>query len=423
MYGKQLEEELAISMESLVESCEAVADNKLSKRCRDAPLNGTCMILEAVFISVWFPVLLAQHFFVVPSRRTESIHADAFLKEISIVLLIKNIAAIVELADCKNVWQWGWILELYRDTYGSKHMRRTQSETFTQQQEDPNGFTEGNVVPHDSSVLMSKATARQLLSFSQTSSSFKRGLEEMVSYFEEDDGACEAQFQYPESTKPSPVMSSTASIPPTNLKRESIESAASGNMIEMMVKSYEEMLERRRLFYCPSSIRDILGGTKPTVRPACYFGERVRRDRLRVDIALLVEFLNSISPFPHLTLDDKVALMKKFSVSFSILEKYYITMRVGGLQTNRIFHSDGTYSDLDDPDSIAKEANRVAGGGVDRNTLNKLFIQSLKDFLLELSVPMYHNKMTDVEFCALNAVLLFDPGSSAANFFVKRGSL
>ncbi|KAK6057586.1 Ligand-binding domain of nuclear hormone receptor [Cooperia oncophora] len=290
-------------------------------------------------------------------------------------------------------------------------MRRTQSETFTQQQEDPNGFTEGNVVPHDSSVLMSKATARHLLSFSQTSSSFKRGLEEMVSYFEEDDGACEAQFQYPESTKPSPVMSSTASIPPTNLKRESIESAASGNMIEMMVKSYEEMLERRRLFYCPSSIRDILGGTKPTVRPACYFGERVRRDRLRVDIALLVEFLNSISPFPHLTLDDKVALMKKFSVSFSILEKYYITMRVGGLQTNRIFHSDGTYSDLDDPDSIAKEANRVAGGGVDRNTLNKLFIQSLKDFLLELSVPMYHNKMTDVEFCALNAVLLFDPAA------------
>ncbi|PIO69216.1 Ligand-binding domain of nuclear hormone receptor [Teladorsagia circumcincta] len=177
----------------------------------------------------------------------------------------------------------------------------------------------------------------------------------------------------------------------------------------MMVKSYKQMLERRRLFYCPSSIRDILGGTEPTVRPACYFGERVRRDRLRVDIALLVEFLNSISPFPLLDLDDRVALMKRFSVSFSIVEKYYITMRVGGLQTNRIFHSDGTYSDLNDPDSIAKEANKVSGGGVDKETLNKLFVQTLKDFLLELSVPMYHNKMTDVEFCALNAILLFDP--------------
>ncbi|KAK6018453.1 hypothetical protein OSTOST_15964 [Ostertagia ostertagi] len=147
------------------------------------------------------------------------------------------------------------------------------------------------------------------------------------------------------------------------MKQELMEGNRSGNMIEMMVKSYEQMLERRRLFYCPSSIRDILGGTEPTMRPACYFGERVRRDRLRVDIAL-------------------------------------------------IFHSDGTYSDLNDPDSIAKEANKVSGGGVDKETLNKLFVQTLKDFLLELSVPMYHNKMTDVEFCALNAILLFDPGSS-----------
>lgn len=101
--------------------------------------------------------------------------------------------------------------------------------------------------------------------------------------------------------------------------------------------------------------------------------------------------------------------MKHFSVAFSILEKYYITMRAGGLQTNRIFHSDGTYSDLDDLDSIAKEANKVAGQDVDRQTLNKLFVQSLKDFLWELSGPMYYNNMTDVEFCALTAVLLFDP--------------
>ncbi|KAK6010869.1 hypothetical protein OSTOST_24064, partial [Ostertagia ostertagi] len=187
----------------------------------------------------------------------------------------------------------------------------------------------------------------------------------------------------------SPLVFSTAAKPSITMKQELMEGNRSGNMIEMMVKSYEQMLERRRLFYCPSSIRDILGGTEPTMRPACYFGERVRRDRLRVDIALLVEFLNSISPFPLLDLDDKVALMKRFSVS--------------------IFHSDGTYSDLNDPDSIAKEANKVSGGGVDKETLNKLFVQTLKDFLLELSVPMYHNKMTDVEFCALNAILLFDP--------------
>ncbi|KIH55134.1 Ligand-binding domain of nuclear hormone receptor [Ancylostoma duodenale] len=110
-----------------------------------------------------------------------------------------------------------------------------------------------------------------------------------------------------------------------------------------------------------------------------------------------------------LAVDDKIALMKNFSVSFSILEKYYITMRAGGLQTNRIYHSDGTYTDLEDPDSITEEAKRVVGGEVDRETLNKLFVQPLKEFLLQLSGPMYHNNMTDVEFCALTAILLFDP--------------
>ncbi|CAJ0602561.1 unnamed protein product [Cylicocyclus nassatus] len=77
------------------------------------------------------------------------------------------------------------------------------------------------------------------------------------------------------------------------------------NMIETMIDSYRQLLERRRLVYCPGSMRDILGGTMPTLRPACYYGERVRRDRLRVDIALFVEFLNTIQPFPSLELDDK----------------------------------------------------------------------------------------------------------------------
>ncbi|RCN28699.1 Ligand-binding domain of nuclear hormone receptor [Ancylostoma caninum] len=42
----------------------------------------------------------------------------------------------------------------------------------------------------------------------------------------------------------------------------------------------------------------------------------------------------------------------------------------------------------------------------------RLFVQPLKEFLLELSGPMYHNNMTDVEFCALTAILLFDPIAS-----------
>ena len=35
------------------------------------------------------------------------------------------------------------------------------------------------------------------------------------------------------------------------------------NLIEITVAEYRKLLERRRLFYCSSSVRDILAGTLP----------------------------------------------------------------------------------------------------------------------------------------------------------------
>ncbi|VDO21026.1 unnamed protein product, partial [Haemonchus placei] len=169
-----------------------------------------------------------------------------------------------------------------------------------------------------------------------------------------------------------------------------------GNTIVLMVRSYQQMLERRRLVYCPGSIRDILNGTKPV--------STCSGDHHRTFSYVLMGFISMFRIQNLLVTSHQAALIKRFSVPFAILEKYYITMCAGGLQTNRLVRYDGTYSDLNDPD-----------GSVDRDTLNKLFVQSLKDFLLELSAPMYYNKMSDVEFCALNAVLLFDqaaPGLS-----------
>uniref|UniRef100_A0A1I7WNK9 NR LBD domain-containing protein n=1 Tax=Heterorhabditis bacteriophora TaxID=37862 RepID=A0A1I7WNK9_HETBA len=209
----------------------------------------------------------------------------------------------------------------------------------------------------------------------------------------------------------------------------------SQNVIDVMVDAYRHLLERRRLIYCPSSIRDILGGTMPPPRPAKFY-ERVKREKLRVEIAFYVEFLNSIHPFPKLNVDDKarllvssvqVALVKHLSVSFSILEKHYVFYRfyknlyiLSSSFFLMIIHSDGTYTDLDDPDSIVFEVKDVAGERMDNETLNKLFIQPLRDSLLEISGPMYHSNMTDVEFCALIAILLFDPAAPGLDDSVRR---
>uniref|UniRef100_A0A7I4YIB9 Nuclear receptor domain-containing protein n=1 Tax=Haemonchus contortus TaxID=6289 RepID=A0A7I4YIB9_HAECO len=371
------------------ESFKNVAGKKFSRKCRKTPINGSCAVCEGPRSSVHFGVIscaACSAFF----RRTVSENRKYSCRRSSeggfncpIDQQHRCYCRSCRFQKCLLMGMNPESVQLYRDTYGSKGVSPSRNERCLDQQGTVHGLAEERIFSAESPPLMLKTyVAEQMSVHPHSSSCFERRLGDVS------------------------LMS---------MKCELSVGHSPGNMIVLMVRSYQQMLERRRLVYCPGSIRDILNGTKPAVRPACYYGERVRRDRLRVDIALLVEFLNSINPFPSLDLDDKAALIKRFSVPFAILEKYYITMCAGGLQTNRIFHSDGTYSDLNDPDSITTGANKVRSGSVDRDTLNKLFVQSLKDFLLELSAPMYYNKMSDVEFCALNAVLLFDqaaPGLS-----------
>ncbi|CAJ0579795.1 unnamed protein product, partial [Mesorhabditis spiculigera] len=193
---------------------------------------------------------------------------------------------------------------------------------------------------------------------------------------------------------------------------ESLLPPKSVNMIEVMVLAYEKLWERRRLLYCPDTIRDILGTTPPVSRPA-DLGARMQKQRLRQEVGLVAEFLSVLSPFTRLDLDDKIALFKHLSCPYSILEKHYVTMRRGGLQMNRIIHNDNSYTDLSDSalDRIKLEGSKDPLFA-DKATLKKLFIDPLRESLQEVTAPMFNMKMTDVEFCALVAVILFDPTTS-----------
>ncbi|WKY05008.1 hypothetical protein Q1695_005763 [Nippostrongylus brasiliensis] len=399
-----------------------------SRRSRDGPLVGTCVVCEDPRGSIHFGVLscaACSAFF----RRTISENRKYLCRrhpegnpscpiDQKVLLSSKQTRCsyshehrcycrACRMQKCLLMGMDPAAVQLHRDTYGSKQARRSQ-ENDSAVLHSPNNFSDDLTWTANTPGSFSSESAALQSERPGPSASISPSM----SLFSHSSKESTAAPSYS-----APVTPTSQVMRPIAMNCEVSEDVLSRNMIEMMVKSYQQMLERRRLVYCPSSIRDILGGTMPETKPACYFGERVRRDRLRVDIALLVEFLNSIPPFPNLAIDDKELIIapdcpyEKFSVAFAILEKYYITMLAGGLQTNRIFHSDGTYSDLGDPDSIAREANKVAGENVDRETLNKLFVESLKDFLLQLSGPMYHNGMTDIEFCALNAVLLFDPSA------------
>ncbi|KAK6748061.1 hypothetical protein RB195_000964 [Necator americanus] len=407
-----------------------VAEIKSSKRCRDGPIFSPCVVCDDPRGTVHFGAVscaACSAFF----RRTISENRKYSCRRSSdgrfncpIDHKHRCYCRACRLQKCLLMGMDPGSVQLHRDTYGSKIRRALEQNSIHHQsqnihpnisssslsvfRDNVNGDSSQHISPHSTAHL-----AEQLLIFSQTPISKKSFDDYSTSHEDASAGGEVARLQHSSISVVTEELPTQIGTHLVSCPSSEMSDMSSKNLIDGMVDSYRQMLERRRLVYCPDSIRDILGGTMPTMRPACYYGERVRHDRVRLDIALLIEFLNSVPPFPMLKVDDKVALVKNFSICFSILEKYYITMRAGGLQTSRIFHNDGTYTDLEDPDSITEEANKVTGKGTDRETLNKLFIQPLKDFLLELSGPMYHNNMTDVEFCALTAILLFDPGATS----------
>uniref|UniRef100_F1KW61 Nuclear hormone receptor family member nhr-71 n=1 Tax=Ascaris suum TaxID=6253 RepID=F1KW61_ASCSU len=205
----------------------------------------------------------------------------------------------------------------------------------------------------------------------------------------------------------------------------------STNQIEHLVHAYAMLRERRRLIYCRGTLRDILSGSEPPLRPATV-GEHCS-SHLRVEAGLVTEFINAIHPYAKLRLDDRILLLKKASVPYLILEKHYITMRLGGYQANRIINMDYSYHDLslgtekssacseNDTSKTAKplsssenDSRSVANenGGkrvkVDPETVRRLLVLPLRESMRSITAPMYHFGMTDVEFVALVVIILFD---------------
>lgn len=82
-----------------------------------------------------------------------------------------------------------------------------------------------------------------------------------------------------------------------------------GNLIEEILSSYEQLQERRRLFYCPRTLLDLLGGTVPKfTKIDTYFNN----DKLSIESAIIVEFVRSIQPFAMFDLESQVKPFRIF---------------------------------------------------------------------------------------------------------------
>ncbi|EFO92178.1 CRE-NHR-76 protein [Caenorhabditis remanei] len=181
------------------------------------------------------------------------------------------------------------------------------------------------------------------------------------------------------------------------------------NWLEILLSVYETSITRRRMFYCNGSLREMIGGTGLKMRPT-RFDERYYKEKMRFELILYVEMMNSMSVFKQFDLDTKEALIKGCAVSLAMLEKYYISVKYDGLKTQKLIAPDGSYTDLaDEGAQFEEEFNKIAGDTVmDKDQCLKLLYNPLKTCLNELGTALEHSKMTDTEFCALFAILLFN---------------
>uniref|UniRef100_A0AC34QTA7 Ecdysone receptor n=1 Tax=Panagrolaimus sp. JU765 TaxID=591449 RepID=A0AC34QTA7_9BILA len=198
-----------------------------------------------------------------------------------------------------------------------------------------------------------------------------------------------------------------------------------GNLIEEVLCSYQQLLERRRLLYCPRTLRDLLSGTVPTFRKETgFFG----RDHFNAETANIIEFVRSIQPFAVFDIDNQLALIRNFCLPMTIIEKYYTTYRNGGHLTDTIYHQDYSCRDLNDVDSL----QNCCGGGPfikptddamaekTRRTMVEINVPYMRKALHDICLPMAAIEMTDVEIVALMLIILFDPNAPDLSAPAKR---
>ncbi|RCN25378.1 zinc finger, C4 type [Ancylostoma caninum] len=252
------------------------AETRSSRRCREGPIIGPCVVCEDPRGSIHFGVVscaACSAFFrrtIAENRKYSCRRSFDGHFNCPIDQKHRCYCRACRLQKCLLMGMDPGSVQLHRDTYGSKIKRALEQSSSCHQ---PNTYLNLAPSPKFSSSLKenvsganskhipspSSATlAEQLLHFSRTTVIAKKS----VGDYSTDRDRIADDFETP-SPSMVPKQFPISVTPPVSCPSSEIGGTQSRNMIEGMVDSYRQMLERRRLVYCPSSIRDILSGTMP----------------------------------------------------------------------------------------------------------------------------------------------------------------
>jgi len=229
------------------------------------------------------------------------------------------------------------------------------------------------------------------------------------------------------------------------------------NLIEEGLCSFQQLQERRRLLYCPRTLRDMLSGTLPVFqRNFEYFNKQ----NFDAEAMITLEFIRNIHPFSNVDLDTQILLVRNFVQPMVIIERYYATYRNNGHLNNRIYTSNYCYVDIAEEeakmkskpnptklptaptDKLSKEvktekpendgqtqkaapkvtpekSKKDGAAMISPQTVVDLNIPYLKKAIVDIVHPMAAIEITDVEIVGMMLIMLFDPNISELSSATK----
>ncbi|CEF68441.1 Transcription factor HNF-4 homolog [Strongyloides ratti] len=195
------------------------------------------------------------------------------------------------------------------------------------------------------------------------------------------------------------------------------------NIFENSIFFFNRKWEQRRLINCYGNFKSLLSDEVPEAKEI-KFGEHIKPDAYKVDLGILIMFLNDIRGYENIEGNDKELLLKNIALFSYFLERHFISLKRGGLENQHLYFPDNTYVDLSNLDNIelfnkprhhssSSESDNLQEeshyDGPNFDNVKRILLVSVKETFNILLNAMKEIDITSIEYIGVFLVSFFNP--------------
>ncbi|GMR47578.1 hypothetical protein PMAYCL1PPCAC_17773, partial [Pristionchus mayeri] len=176
------------------------------------------------------------------------------------------------------------------------------------------------------------------------------------------------------------------------------------NILKSFHFHYSSVLAARKVIYSKGSLQELLMGAELKPRKVHLFG-RLDPSVLRFEQSLVILMLKNVKMFTDMSDDDQFTLLRSFCLNLSIIEKFYNTFKMDGIEKGHLYFSNFWYTDCHDSQIAPPEFAKKLEG----ESYANIFLEAQLNAIERLSIPMKFINMDEEDLVGLLLWDLFDP--------------